>query len=215
MVDNSLGLSWISSSVSCSFENGIFLVGLLLTACFEHIFFANHTEQSRVRTKQLLFHDDVIIILFVLLGKLYAVKWNQNNMIYKLFSLLQNLIYFFLAFKTSQCAMNCYEFHAHSILRNIFFLFPNFFVNIIQTQTCYFRRWFESSTRYCKNFQCYCFFSFVCCFFNSCIESKNRNWTKTQLCDCKVITGKQRVETSHRTSVAATSILIYCIYVEL
>ena len=53
------------------------------------------------------------------------------------------------------------------------------------------------------------------CFFNSCIESKIRNWTKTQLCDCKVITGKQRVETSHRTSVAATSILIYCIYVEL
>ena len=123
MVDNSLGLSWTSPSVSCSFENGIFLVGLLLTACFEHIFFANHTEQSRVRTKQLLFHDDVIIILFVLLGKLYVVKWNQNNMIYKLFSLLQNLIYFFLAFKTSQCAMNCYQFHAHSILRNIFFYF--------------------------------------------------------------------------------------------
>lgn len=94
VVDNSLGLSWTSPSVSCSFENGIFLVGLLLTACFEHIFFANHTEQSRVRTKQLLFHDDVIIILFVLLGKLYVVKWNQNNMIYKLFSLLQNLIFF-------------------------------------------------------------------------------------------------------------------------
>ena len=182
MADNYLGLSWTSLSVSCSFENGIFLVGLLLTACFEHIFFANHTEQSWVRTKQLLFHDDVIIILFVLLGKLYAVKWNQNNMVYKLFSLLQNLIYFFLA---SQCAMNCYQFHAHSILRDNFFLFPNFVV-YIQTQTCYFRRSFESSTRYCKNFQCHCFF-LVCLFlffFNSYIESKNRNWTRTQLCDC-------------------------------
>ena len=164
MADNSLRLSWTSLSVSCSFENGIFLVGLLLTACFEHIFFANHTEQSWVRTKQLLFHDDVIIILFVLLGKLYVVKWNQNNTIYKLFSLLQNLIFFFWLWKLPSVPWTVISsMHIQSFVT--FFLFPNFFVNIIQTQTCSFRRRFESSNRYCKNFQCYCFFSFVCCFF--------------------------------------------------
>ena len=164
MADNYLGLSWTSLSVSCSFENEIFLVGLLLTACFEHIFFANHTEQSRVRTKQLLFHDDVIIILFVLLGKLYVVKWNQNNMIYKLFSLYKTwYIIFWLSKLPSVPWTVINSMHIQSFVT--FFLYPNFFVNIIQTQTCYFRRSFESSTRYCKNFQCYCSFSFVCCCF--------------------------------------------------
>lgn len=102
-------------------------------------------------------------ICFVRLTLRIQVKSKQNDLLI-VQSFIKPDIFFFWLSKLPSVPSTVISFmHIQSFVT--FFLFPNFFVNIIQTQTCYFRRRFESSTRYCKNFQCYCFLSFVCCCF--------------------------------------------------